>query len=275
MTITTPPAFKDISDDNKRIITSFFTDGPITVNNIPDLYQYRQWNEHTRKQLCNEFIWCSKATEFNDPFDSILNLPILRSIVKEYHDCNCTQLNEYNILKLYNDISNERSHMRISCLTPENRNLLMWSHYAKNHEGICIEYDTAQLDTSRKKFCIAPVIYTDDNMALKSSIYHCQTKDCLGKDVIRFSIGGNISLILAMVKGKVWEYEKEYRIFSDEMNFKDGEYSVHWPIKAVYLGLKIKEPDKEEVINIARSRYPVFQAVPSNYCVGLDFNKIL
>ena len=32
---------------------------------------------------------------------------------------------------------------RIYCLTPIPNNILMWSHYADNHKGICLEFDTS------------------------------------------------------------------------------------------------------------------------------------
>jgi hypothetical protein len=33
-------------------------------------------------------------------------------------------------------------HHRLYCLTPEPCSTLMWSHYADNHRGICLEFDT-------------------------------------------------------------------------------------------------------------------------------------
>jgi len=34
------------------------------------------------------------------------------------------------------------SHRRLYCLTPDPCSTLMWSHYADNHRGICLEFDT-------------------------------------------------------------------------------------------------------------------------------------
>lgn len=49
----------------------------------------------------------------------------------------------------------------MTCMTETYDNILMWSHYANSHKGICIEYDVKKLLTQKNAFnyYIYPVIY--------------------------------------------------------------------------------------------------------------------
>jgi DUF2971 family protein len=43
-------------------------------------------------------------------------------------------------------------HRRLYCLTPDPCSTLMWSHYADNHRGICLEFDTANPPFSPRRW---------------------------------------------------------------------------------------------------------------------------
>jgi len=49
----------------------------------------------------------------------------------------------------------------VVCLNEKKDNILMWSHYAKNHTGFCIEYDHKSLVSGAPRLrLLYPVFYT-------------------------------------------------------------------------------------------------------------------
>ncbi len=49
----------------------------------------------------------------------------------------------------------------VSCLSESNDSKLMWSHYASNNRGMCIEYDTQEL-VQNTHFIMAPINYASE-----------------------------------------------------------------------------------------------------------------
>lgn len=81
----------------------------------------------------------------------------------------------------------------IYCATPKNDNLLMWSHYADNHKGICLEFN-GKLDIFKEAM---EVDYLEDRPTINSL-----KKDSLNK-IMRNTL---------TTKSIDWKYESEWRI---------------------------------------------------------------
>ncbi|MBK8112877.1 MAG: DUF2971 domain-containing protein [Saprospiraceae bacterium] len=79
------------------------------------LFKYREHNQLTLSSLINNYSWYGNPSSFNDPFDYSL---LTNSFLRE------------RFLKSHN----------VFCLSEENDNLLLWSHYADCHKGYCVEY---------------------------------------------------------------------------------------------------------------------------------------
>jgi hypothetical protein len=82
----------------------------------------------------------------------------------------------------------------IACLTEVIDNLLMWAHYSDGHRGFCLEFGTSYLPF----YAATPVKYSDNLPVLS------------GKSVM-----DDILFDLATTKAANWEYEREWRIFTD------------------------------------------------------------
>ena len=54
--------------------------------------------------------------------------------------------------------------VRVVCLSEVYDSMLMWSHYAQNHTGFCIEYDFEEKDMFYKH--LHPVVYTKERYAV-------------------------------------------------------------------------------------------------------------
>ena len=103
-------------------------------------------------------------------------------------------------------LGNELAKRRIYCLTPFSDSTLMWSHYAANHRGICLEFDKNNELIGRAR----PVRY--------STIYPEWTPH-----------GVTDPLELVFTKSMDWAYEREFRIIASAQSFqltKAGYYQL-------------------------------------------------
>lgn len=85
-----------------------------------------------------------------------------------------------------------------SCFSEEPASMLMWSHYADNHQGMVLKYEFFNLDLEKHRdvfMGLNPVIYTDDLLNLEKY------------KGVRKKI--SISTLAAISKSKEWSYEKE------------------------------------------------------------------
>lgn len=114
-------------------------------------------------------------------------------------------------------------NIRVSCFTEDKDNLLMWSHYADQHMGICLEYDFKNEGILRT--FTQPVCYK--NQSHKIGVYEELT-------ILRV-IG------TALVKSLEWKYEKEWRciVFKQDKIFP-RTISIPDP-KAIYLGARFAQ----------------------------------
>lgn len=146
----------------------------------------------------------------------------------------------------------------IVCFSEEKDNVLMWSHYAENHTGYCIEYDFKALGPNHPRVrMLQPVIYTDDffdaTEYYKNAISGSQDFNNL------YGIYPTIS------KSTQWAYEKEWRTifpWGPGVAKNDKEMrSLPMPTpKRLLLGAKISEENKQIILDIAKEKkIPVYQ----------------
>lgn len=180
------------------------------------------------------------------------------------------------------------------CLTESNNNLLMWSHYARNHEGICVEYDLKLLkdDPHRIIEHTFPVVYRRNRHYLRDieSLITSHNDLCISiRDEIDYCGTERLDDILPMFlcKSKEWEYEKEWRILytlkqmyeinSQELYACNLGFSC---ISAVYLGCRIHPEIRKNILEICERnskdsfRISVYQAKLSNLTYEILFDKI-
>ena len=171
--------------------------------------------------------------------------------LKKYHDENQKSIEDSN--KYFNAII--KRDYRLCCFSESAYNLPMWSHYANNHSGICLQYDTLRFrynDSLRKR--LFPVFYTEklpDALKIIKK-FHFEN---LPKTLFEYTL---------ISKLKDWEYEKEWRlildcrrIISENEKVSDDYWNTgktEWlarPSK-VYLGVKMNKEMKSFIVDICR-----------------------
>lgn len=177
-----------------------------------------------------------------------------------------------NILKkgLYNCMSTIKDAVRVVCLSEAYNSMLMWSHYAQNHTGYCIEYDFEENDMFYKH--LYPIMYTKDRYVVSKTDMINENTEWIYRTTCR--------------KADVWSYEKEWRIVTANFNkvmpqklkHPNGKYVLDLKnnIKSFYLGAKISEDFKDEIIQFGEKNYlDIFQMILSPNTYELNAEKVI
>jgi len=238
------------------------------------LYKYRAmtssdgWNPFTKSAIAGRELYLSSIAQFNEPFEFCWRPGIVR------RDVTPDQLRE---LMRQGDAFSDEQQKAFAETTPATferalpvvvewhrqqlereagvlamaahvDNLLMWSHYADNHKGICLKFDTsiAPFDSD-----VHPVIYRSDMPA--------------------FDIPGTVFEDFAdqvlLGKSPCWEYEQEWRLV--RLKIPAGERAVRYPPEAltgIVLGCRFPEarrPELDDWIKASGARPEICYAVQS------------
>ena len=202
-----------------------------------ELFSFHTIKEHLTEQLQKEVIQVTNPNKFNDPFDCLILSGIRRH--KE-------------MLKTENRDSvdtyvKEMSRIRVRCFAgwdkkkekPPYLNTLMWSHYARNHEGICIKYSIS----SNEPILGKGVFDSHSSCILDKVIY---TKEAIpNKDILNYKE-------CFLIKDREWRYENEFRLIYYDYQ-KEGDFitiplsAIGLKIEAVYFGLNCSPNDRKKV----------------------------
>ena len=120
----------------------------------------------------------------------------------------------------------------------------MWSHYAKKHSGMVIEFDILKPPFSEMPpDCIGPVDYSVNKA-----------------DFVHYDSGEEFQtaeFLVAFRKASKWKYEREVRIMVSKSTLPDGRMLQITPssIKSVILGSRIDAKQKRTIcILLLRSK---------------------
>jgi hypothetical protein len=137
------------------------------------LYKYKPLNladsksvQHTRELIVGARLWLSSPADFNDPFDMRGCVTIDGGVkqrerrLRQLVNANMADLNwkqrESKVREMMTKTSDElakivtASHkstierVGVCSFSTDPRNILMWSHYADYHTGICVQFDVAR-----------------------------------------------------------------------------------------------------------------------------------
>jgi hypothetical protein len=162
--------------------------------------------------------------------------------------------------------------LRVFSVSEDKDNLLMWSHYARDHTGVVFELRV--MPNEDNPLCVArPVKYCPVPPPLFSEeqwIDFMLERDDLHEEAF--------FLEYANMKSDIWKYENEWRVW-DLASSADPPLFTAWPtfpneIGSIYLGCRIESEKKAEILRLL-TKYPTagaFQArkVPDEYKIEFD-----
>lgn len=224
--------YKNFQCLKMQLKTNLFRD--TTPSETIKLYQFRKFTTYALANLLNKEVTLSSPKVMNDIFDSLiyqwLNSPAYgnNSIHKKH-------------LKPYKESFND---YRIACFCEDNldkgeyaiQNNLMWSHYANEHQGFCIEFLFNSDEFRRDEF----------NKVTSSRLFRICYYNPLTDEPFDFqSLHDDKSLTSAkafLTKHKDWSYENEVRLLqyspqnaTSHVQYKLCEKTL---IKAIYFGYR-------------------------------------
>lgn len=197
-----------------------------------------------------------KREEFIESVDKDLNSGFHHKKL-EFHSHYIDRLEE--ILK-----NHAKKTLGILCLSEYRDHILMWSHYAEYHKGICIEFRKDALE-SNFKYC-KPINYRKELPSLGEYLDSSQE--------------GQVKLFL-MRKFKHWEYEQEWRVIRrfNDLN-ETSKRNIELPkglISGIILGCEIPDENKEKIKKVLQKKnqgIQLYQAEKSRSKYSLEINRI-
>jgi len=163
---------------------------------------------------------------------------------------------------------------RVLCVAEHSKNVVMWSHYADSHKGICLRLQCID-EIDNALLAAKPVTYTDSFPVLLEL-----------EEQICYLTGehqGEMSKLLrnvAYMKHEDWRYEKEWRLHRPHEN-NEGDYNdwVEDPrvFGAIYFGCRINRREAmllTELINIKYLHMEIYQAKPSVIGFKIEYQKV-
>lgn len=245
-------------------------------DNISYLYKYRTIDKYTIKTLKNNELYFSFPSEFNDPFDVkidfnfegekadwkkyLLNISPYNSESKIEKILNSFEEYNYNIRELptfdKENYFNAAESIIILCLSELNDNILMWTHYANNHKGICLGFKTTSISNS------IGLEFEDSfrfNPSMKKGFlptYKVKYKKERPEPFNPLKDSKKKLFEFAKTKYLNWEYENERRIIYLYDDIKEKIINFKKEILSeIIFGLKTSQEDINSIKNIVYENY--------------------
>jgi len=170
------------------------------------LYKYQSFSMNFLSSLANDYLYFASPDKLNDPFD----------VASE------------SLGKQFKNLEFNKIDFKLCSLSKINNNKLMWSHYAKEHTGICVGY----------KFLYLPSYVGKDEVKYKN--INLDEKEIFESIIDYWT-----------VKSEDWEYEQEVRLlhhgdkekiqYTFDINQALKENIIALRIDSITLGMKFNE----------------------------------
>lgn len=157
--------------------------------------------------------------------------------------------------------TNNYRNVRICSYSTTKENILLWSHYANSHKGICVEFDATRppLSISMK------VNYQDEYPEIEYPLPD-----------------GARAFVPILTKSTCWAYEQEYRSIliagaKDQPPHDETSFLLEpGTISSIYLGAQISEEHKKRLLNIlekSKTTPQVWKSKIANDSYSILFEK--
>lgn len=234
------------------------------------LYKYRPFGVNALRAITEAEVYYARPSLFNDPLDCDPSIELdidrvrlerllyrmllrrkseqearedigyLRYMSSEYGDYKTDPDVEIYLMRmLANDIKREldqeMGNRGVLSLSATWKSGLMWSHYADEHRGICIEYDTRDQDHPK----LSAVDYRGPRAVKASDLYRWKVRE-------NPDAQNRVLKTYFYTKSSEWRYEREWREVSDE----NGVLEVPFRVTAVLFGLRCNSAVIKSVVKL-------------------------
>lgn len=247
------------------------------------------YNTNTISSLVNGEFWCAKPQTFNDPLDCGLQLLTemtteafvkvieqFLKIAKDRKDSEKARAFQAAIrqaksgqipptelvnklAELQRDVFAKKiQQIGILSLSEVSDNILMWSHYAEQHRGLCVEIPRSENNMLAKNEHTLPVRYS-----VKKPIISVN-EQVLGDE----SLKKEIKRSLIYTKSADWAYEREWRFVAEQGN---KNTKLDTKVSSIIFGFKMPAEHRRTIINILKGHRIKFkEAILKGDEFGID-----
>jgi len=229
------------------------------------LLKYSKINHHLIKNLLNKEIYFNSIANFDDPSDSQFSLvsrgkkkdlDVVAKRCEKYIKKNYSlqdPLNnqiytvdrleqtlqrdyELNILELFNlGEAIVRKEIGVCCFSKGKINPVMFSQYADEHRGVCLEFEVAEKYQSFFKEIIYEV--KPKAFSIQETINYLLDKE----GQIKLHSDSNLDLLC--YKHRSWKYQNEYRLFRGGANAAEDMEKYGLTLKSIIFGCRTPNSD--------------------------------
>lgn len=162
--------------------------------------------------IAKGYVFCSNYTSMNDPMEG-------------YYRAEFSEDVRAQTVEL---LLNGKLRRGLACFSETNENDLLWTHYAGNWSGICIEYEYSALSESVAQVesaSLFPIVYSSELISIGDESLHNKT-DAIERILRR--------------KKDCWSYEQEWRLISNIGRHK----IIPETVTKIFMGSEISGTDK-------------------------------
>lgn len=260
------------------------------------LYKYRPFHVNTLRAITEAEVYFAPPSTFNDPLDCDPTLDVdigrvylerlayrmflsrmdkekaaqqintMRYYSTELGDFNTdpeaeSYLNRMLATEIKNEMDRELAECGVLSLSATWDSGLMWSHYADEHRGICIEYDTRDQPHDRLK----KVNYKAPRAIKASDLWRWKAKEDL-------EAKRRVIETYFYTKSHEWRYEREWRDVRDS----SGAIDVPFRITAILFGLRSDPSIITSIVKLLNDhpKIKLWQMLPKDRTFGLRRRQV-
>jgi hypothetical protein len=247
---------------------------------VEKLYKYQSYNMNSVASLINKVSWAAKPSTFNDPFDCAISLvpeidqeAMFELILQEAtangvegfskekiegfkqhfegggFDSLINSEHEEMSEKLADRFADLIQDIGVVSLSEVSDHILMWSHYANQHRGFCVEFERGDSNLLGGKSTL-PVRYTD-----KLPVFSLQAVVKSAPEKRKHYVH---SLVLS--KALEWSYEREWRYLNSQGNCT---VNLEINVSSIIFGARMSDDHKVMLKSLVEKYYhsPKFKQV--------------
>jgi hypothetical protein len=175
------------------------------------------------------------------------------------------------LLQAIEDTRQELIDTGIFCASRKHTDILMWSHYAKSHTGICIEFDVEKLRQIPGILAL-PIQYAESvNIYLRNIYSYVFAKAWMDEEKV---LAHNPIHVIASTKYHCWCYEEEYRFLLPGKAKQLVDLPAH-TVRSVVFGSRVSKTD-EALVRAVLEKWPTIKFAraeedPRKFAVNIKF----
>lgn len=226
------------------------------------LFKYRSIAADSRNYTCRIVadgqIYYAAPRQFNDPFDCLFSMNMDGAPLSPFGLSKCGEIKAFAENWFREEINKDTAILSLSKI---NDSILMWSHYADCHRGVCLELT---ITTSEK---LHEVRYSKT----RPQFYFADMRQ-QDRNEARFR---NSIISTLTTKSTLWAYEKEWRCI--DSGGPGERHLPHGMLTGIVFGWHTSDRDKQmirEWVASGGQQVTFYQAEQREGAFALDIKRI-